>query len=128
MLEGASPLFQFKASKLHKTQKYGCFYGCESLIKGLHLQYITCWRKMLWERGRGVCMKRLICLALVLVLIVFAVWPEAPRSLTIQMVPAGIMPLGSSSELYNFGTGVGLSLAFRPFLLDYLGLKTGADF
>src|SRR6056297_274390 len=73
-------------------------------------------------------MKRLICLALALVLIVFAVWPETPEAFTLQLAPTGLMPLGSSSELYSFGTGIGLSLAVRPLLLDYLGLKTGADF
>src|SRR6056297_342185 len=73
-------------------------------------------------------MKRLICLALALVLIVFAVWPETPEAFTLQLVPTGLMPLGSSSELYSFGTGIGLSLAVRPLLLDSFGLKTETDF
>src|SRR6056297_1218294 len=73
-------------------------------------------------------MKRLICLALALVLIVFAVWPETPEAFTLQLVPTGRMPLGSSSELYSFGTGIGLSLAVRPLLVDSFGLKTGAEF
>ena len=59
---------------------------------------------------------------------VAAVSGQTEHRLSVNTVPYGTVPLGSSDELFKLGFGVEETVSFIPGFLKYFGIGAGADF
>jgi tetratricopeptide (TPR) repeat protein len=74
-------------------------------------------------------MKRLLFFSLVVLTICTFVFPqETKHNLNINAVPFGTLPMGSSSDLFNFGYGIDADAAFQPAGWKGFGIGAGAQF
>jgi transglutaminase-like putative cysteine protease len=73
-------------------------------------------------------MRRAFLCAVGLFMAVSVLATDEPGVISIRLAPAGHLPLGSSGDLYTFGSGVSASAAYQPDFLGSFGLQAGADF
>jgi len=71
--------------------------------------------------------KRYGIVFILLVLVVQASFCEDKSILSVHAVPYGAMPLGSSSDLFDPGTGVEVSASFIPAGFRFFGIGLGSD-
>ena len=77
-------------------------------------------------------MKRRSCLIFWFFILIFIISPtlfsEDKDFLSIEAVPYGTVPLGSSTDIFNFGFGIGASASYIPASFKYFGVRLGTDF
>ncbi|TFG59473.1 MAG: transglutaminase domain-containing protein, partial [Spirochaetales bacterium] len=73
-------------------------------------------------------MKKLFSLCILLFIITPAIFSQQNNILSINTVPYGSIPLGSSAEVFNLGAGMEASAFFIPSALRFVGPQLGANF
>ena len=73
-------------------------------------------------------MKHLFIIILFISLAAAAGFANPAHQLSINAVPSGALPLGSSADAFTFGAGTEVSAYFIPGSLKVFGLKAGASF
>jgi len=71
--------------------------------------------------------RRVIFLVLLLIFSFSWLYAQSPIPYSVKVHPLAIVPLGSSSDLFDTGYGTGLSFSFRPASLHGAGLDAGLD-
>jgi tetratricopeptide (TPR) repeat protein len=67
-------------------------------------------------------------MAILFVISSASVYGQQDHQVLVSAIPTGALPLGSSSDLFTFGTGTEVSAAFIPGNLRFFGLKAGTSF
>ena len=78
------------------------------------------------EEERG--MKRGLFVVFLVLFAVAAVSGQTEHRLSVNTVPYGTVPVGSSGELFKLGFGIEETVSFIPGPFKYFGIGAGADF
>lgn len=74
-------------------------------------------------------MKRLSALVFILIFLLSANFISGEENIiSVSALPCGTVPLGSSSNLFNFGFGAELSASWMPASFKYFGARSAANF
>jgi tetratricopeptide (TPR) repeat protein len=73
-------------------------------------------------------MKRMLYLIILIFLLSTTLFSEDKNLLSINAVPYGSVPLGSSADIFNFGYGIDVSASYMPASFKYFGARLGSNF